>query len=266
MRIAHITDLHLRQHIAGTASIAERQSRRMAELFPKALAAIAARRPDVVVVSGDLVDVPDGWLTGSLTPEQSAAALADYRLVRGALDDTQLPYVVVPGNHDRDDLLWQVFDRSRVDVEIAGHRVVSFHDHEGAGHVPERVGDDRARFERVTGDTGVASPSTHRVADVPTHRGLPQVHVQHYVVWPEENREYPHTYGDGRSLATAVGAGGVVRLCLSGHYHRGVAPARYDVAPNVTFATAPAFCVSPFPWWVYDLADDAEVRWTASQL
>ena len=55
MRIAQISDLHLRHHLPGTASLAVRLSRLMPERFAQALERIRALSPDILVISGDLL-------------------------------------------------------------------------------------------------------------------------------------------------------------------------------------------------------------------
>ena len=90
----------------------------------------------------------------------------------------------------------------------------------------------------------------------------PQIHVQHYIVWPPRNESYPHTYGDGEDMRDAIVANGAVRLVLSGHYHAGVEP---FAEANAWFATVPAFCETPHPFWAYDLTG-SDLAWTQYEL
>jgi Icc protein len=231
-RIVHISDLHLRHHLPGAASIPTRLSREMPELFAQAIERIAALSPDLLVLTGDLLDYP---LDALADVETQSQARLDLALIADLLDELTCPLAVVYGNHDHPALFHEFFGHLPADRIAAGHRVVSFLDDEGEGNVPLRTGSERRRFTDVLADE--ASP--------------PQIHVQHYVVWPERNEGYPHTYGDGAEMRDAIIAGGVVRLVLSGHYHRGVAPL-FD--KGVTFVTVPAFCEFPHPFWVYDLS------------
>lgn len=252
MRIAQITDFHLRQATPGTASMPRRRSREMAKLLERALAQIAAQRVDLLAVTGDLVDVPN-WLIQPVpgftldVPEPwRRAVLEDYRLIRRMLDATGLRYCVLPGNHDHEELLWQVFDPDANVIEVAGHRVVRFCDREHDAHVPRRFIPERDRFD----------------AELSRKDGLPQVHLQHYLIAPALNESYPHAYGESEFLANCIEQSGVVRLSLSGHYHAGTelierGPAR--------FATGPAFCDAPFRWRVYDLSN-AQITFTEHAL
>jgi Icc protein len=81
--LVQLSDLHVRAGAGdrGAARRLEHAVRRVAALQP---------RPDAVLLSGDLVDVP------------SAAA---YELVRELLAPLGLPVYAVPGNHDDRDLL-----------------------------------------------------------------------------------------------------------------------------------------------------------------
>jgi DNA repair exonuclease SbcCD nuclease subunit len=58
MRLLHITDLHLRHHLAGTADKPERLSRMAAGLLGRLSRQIPEIDPAVVVITGDLLDVP----------------------------------------------------------------------------------------------------------------------------------------------------------------------------------------------------------------
>ena len=130
--------------------------------------------------------------------------------------------------------MWRVFDPAANSVRVAGYRVVRFCDREHEGHVPRRFVPERERLEQVLNDRQTA----------------PQIHLQHYVITPELNQGYPHTYAEGRSLARALARSGRVRLSLSGHYHAGTGLVRRGAT---FFATGPAFCDPPFRWRLFDL-------------
>jgi predicted MPP superfamily phosphohydrolase len=234
MRIAQISDLHLRHHLPGTASIAARLSRLMPEYLPTALNQIRALEPDLLVVSGDLLDYPMDELDDPTTQEQGRQ---DLQLIAGLLADLPFPIALVHGNHDHPALIDEVFGHIPNDQVVKGFRVLTFRDDEGENHVPIRTGKEQERFIAALNDS--ASP--------------PQIHIQHYIVWPERNEEYPHTYGAGAQMRDAIIASGNVRLVLSGHYHRGV-PLFLD--KGVWFATARAFTEAPHPFTIYDIAEE----------
>lgn len=242
MRITQLTDLHLRHHLPGTAAANTRRSRRMPAHFALALQAITKQQTDLLVLTGDLLDAPT-WLWESTygfeTDEPAPwleAVLADYRLIKKMLDETGLQYMVLPGNHDHPDLFWQVFDRSENIIDIKGHRVVRFCDREADRHYPRRFTTERRRFNAMLADE--SSP--------------PQVHLQHYVIHPEFNEHYPHTYYEGKELSRRLAASDHVRLSISGHYHQGT-----DLLSlgKTSFVTGPAFCESPYAWRTYDMQD-----------
>lgn len=237
MRIAHLSDFHLRHHVPGTASIDARRSREMPALLPLALRHLAGLAPDLLVISGDLLDYP---LDALDDPAMQDAGRRDLELIAGYLADFPAPLALVHGNHDHPTLIDQVFGHVPADQTLGGYRILAFRDDEGADHVPVRVGESRQRFLAALADT--ASP--------------PQVHIQHYIVWPEHNEEYPHTYGAGAAMRDAILAAGNVRLVLSGHYHTGV-PLFCD--KGVYFATVRAFTEAPHPYAVYDLHADGTV-------
>ncbi len=97
MKIAHLSDMHWRYHLPGTSVIVKRESRWMAQRMEQALGQLREEAPDLVVVTGDLLDYPSNALDD---PEVQALGEQDLLLLRGLLDDTGLPYAVVYGNHD----------------------------------------------------------------------------------------------------------------------------------------------------------------------
>lgn len=231
MRIAHISDLHLRHHLPGTASLANRLSRAMPQRFDEALAVIKTHTPDLLVVSGDLVDHPFDAIDDPVAMEQGRK---DLELIAALLDGLPFPLAMVHGNHDHPRLIDQVFGHVPNDQIVGGYRILTYRDDEGENHIPVRVGQEQTRFRAALDDA--ASP--------------PQIHIQHYVVWPERNVEYPHTYGVGAQMRQAILDSGKVLLVLSGHYHTGV-PLFAD--GGVWFATARGFTEAPHPFHLYDL-------------
>lgn len=237
MRIAHISDLHLRHHLPGTADLPERRSRAMPELFAQALQQIRGLAPDLLVITGDLLDYPFDAMDD---PATQALARRDLHLIADLLAGMSMPLALVHGNHDHPAIVAEVFGHVPVDQTVGGYRILAFPDDEGPGHVPVRIGDSLARFDAALAD----------------HASLPQVHIQHYIVWPERNEGYPHTYGVGAAMHAAILAAGHVRLVLSGHYHLGV-PLFCD--KGTYFATVPGFTTLPHPFALYDLAADGDV-------
>ena len=233
MTIAHITDLHLRRHLPGTARIAARRSREIPDLLEKAAVRIRAMAPDLVVLTGDLLDYPLDALDDDATRRNGER---DLRLIAELLEPIPCPIAIVHGNHDHPRLVRSVFASVPAEFTVAGYRVVSFFDDEAEHNVPHRTGDDRHRFENALDDRD------------PT----PQIHVQHYLIRPHVSRGYPFNYADADELGKRIADSGKVRLVVSGHYHEGHTPERVH-ATTTWFATAPAFAEAPHPVWFYHL-------------
>ena len=79
MKIAHISDFHLRHHLPGTSSISRRLSRKMPDLVAEAVRQIGDADPDLVAVTGDLVDYP---FYGMHNRDLVAIGVKDLELVR----------------------------------------------------------------------------------------------------------------------------------------------------------------------------------------
>jgi Icc protein len=235
VKIGHISDFHLRHNLPGTSAVPTRLSRQLPELIARAVEQLCAEDLDWVAVTGDLVDHP---FDDMHSPENMARGEADLELVRQLLEPLKCPVVALYGNHDHPLLFRRVFPMSHSGLELADYRIFSFYDEEGRGHVPERVGGGLERF-----DEALASADQR-----------PQIHLQHYLVYPEKNEGYPHSYGQAARLKEALEDCGKVRLLLSGHYHAGVLPL---VEGNVAYAVAPAFCEAPHVFRIYELEENS---------
>ncbi len=237
LKIGHITDLHARNFLPGSSAINRRRSRLMPALFTQALARFQAEKVDFIAVTGDLLDVPEFLLTPDDYYDHQPQpwltdAIRDYQSFKDALDSTGIPYMVVPGNHDHEPTMWQVFDRSQNTLDLPGCRVYRFSDREWSGHVPRRLDRERVLFDTT-------------LADGPQH----QIHLQHYVVTPALNKGYPHTYFESDWLVKRTVDSGKNILSLSGHYHEGT-----ELLPhaNAFFTTGAAFAQCPHPIRIYE--------------
>ena len=217
MRIGHITDLHLRNALPGSASPdTTLRSRDVPELLARALDAMKRNHVEFVAVTGDVVDVPlyvveptffnyYDFRVEDFLPEVEA----DYRRVRDILRDAGIPYMILPGNHDHEPTFWKVFEKdAHVDDRFKGFRFVRFADREWAFFVPQRVDRERLLMERTL------AGSDARV----------QVHLQHFVIEPPIEHWYPHNYLEREHLSRTLSANGNVRLALSGHAHWEIDP------------------------------------------
>ncbi|MEM0924122.1 MAG: phosphodiesterase [Pseudomonadota bacterium] len=89
MLLAQITDLHMRRDAAPLSGVLVTRPYTAA-----AVEAVNAEAPDAVIVTGDLTDI---------------GAAEDYALLRAELDRLVAPYFVIPGNHDRREVLRAAF-------------------------------------------------------------------------------------------------------------------------------------------------------------
>ena len=246
LRILHLTDLHLRRSLPGTAQQPKRLSRDM----PNIVCCLGDRldewSPDVIALTGDLLDVPDEVVDGRLAkedPEANAAAISnagkDYLWMRDWLDGTDRHFVVIPGNHDHRGSFLTAFASVSPELSIGGYRFIGFDDNLDNRRTPERPETELSRFSDAVGRTE------------------PQVHLQHYTLRPRLHRHTPYSYKPDATLADDLEKSGHVRLVLSGHYHPG-AYARSN--GGVVYSTAPAFCESPFRFRLVDLAGPYDIN------
>lgn len=229
MKIVHISDFHLRHHLPGTSTISRRLSRHMPDLISRAVDRIRRESPDLVVVTGDLVDHP---FYGMHDAKLIALGEKDLRLVRERFAPLTCPVAFLYGNHDHPESFHRVYGDLPADFHVSGHRVLLFFDDEVDANFPQRMGIQRERFIAAMND-GDASP---------------QIHLQHYLVAPERTGGYPHAYREAGSLKASLLADTRVRLVLSGHYHKGDSLFREG---HVYFANAPAFGEPPHPFRIY---------------
>jgi 3',5'-cyclic AMP phosphodiesterase CpdA len=246
IRIAHFTDMHLRHHQPGTADDPLRLSREMPALLDRFAKRLKDDAPDALVMSGDVLDMPDEVVLGGTPDERShenwmADADADFRLVRDWFKSTGIPYVAVPGNHDHEGAFATVFGDNDGPVDIAGLRFFCFWDPLADDKQPLRNGERAAHFE-----TAMTAPE----------HDCPQVHVHHYMIAPAtfaKNKHYQ--YKTAPALLDALGRSGRVRAVLSGHHHPGTLIEQTRKGDTV-HSGAPAFCETPHPYRLYDLAAD----------
>jgi predicted MPP superfamily phosphohydrolase len=234
MKIAHISDLHLRHHLPGTADVPARQSREVPDRLVQAVQAIVADQPDLLVISGDLLDYPLDALDDAERLQQGER---DLRLIAEILQPMAAPISLVHGNHDHPALVRTVFGHLPMARTVAGHQVLCFYDDEDSDHHPRRLGPSHQRFLDA-----LADPSSP-----------PQIHVQHYIIWPQLHEDYPYNYREGTWLRDQIVDSGRVRLVLSGHYHKGIPLCQLG---ETYFATVPTFSEPPYPYWLYEIRED----------
>ncbi len=241
LKIAHITDLHLRHHLPGTSSVARRRSRSGLQHLQTALTQAKEAQADVVVLTGDLLDVPmfliEGMPRGFHAPQTflnwTELAVQDYAAIRNLLNESGIPWIVLPGNHDWIAAFYHVFPQP-ISHTIQNFRLIPFHDHEQFDLSPRRLGREQQRFRQVLRD------------DDPT----PQIHLQHYLLHPPHHDGYPYQYQECEHLRAAIAASQRVRMTLSGHRHTGC---ETIVEHGTHYLVTPALAEFPFRWRLIEI-------------
>lgn len=236
MRIAQITDLHARYHLPNTSRISCRRSRWVWALFRKALEVLKQEvHPDLLVISGDLVDVPF-YAIEKRDPSILSLAREDYLELHRSLEESEIPYLAFWGNHDDEATFRSVFPLPSLAFSLQSSRAphnLSFRfqtfpfDGEKEDHFPYR---DLSRYPSPPPGTG------------------PLIHLQHYVITPPLNESYPHTYQNAETIME-WNCSQKVTLSIGGHYHPGYPPVLHK---GTLYATGAAFCEPPYPIHLYE--------------
>jgi Icc protein len=251
LKILQVTDFHLRQALAGHNGHVHRLSRHVPQLLEAMTRRIADEAPDLVAVTGDLLDVPHALLDGDRSYDLKTIvqqSLADYGLVRRWLEGLGRPWMVLPGNHDYGPAFDVVFGTSPEVMRFGEVAVHAFRDWEQAGNQALRIGPSRARFEHLLEN----ATETSR-----------EVHLQHFVIRPHVDYNYPLLYGDSDDIAARAARAPGRRLLLSGHWHGGTPMVTIGHAQS---AVCPAFCEPPHPYRAFELAADGTVAMRQEEL
>ncbi|WP_424811533.1 metallophosphoesterase family protein [Roseococcus sp. YIM B11640] len=243
-RILQVTDFHLRRALPGHNGHVHRLSRHLPQLLEALALRIDEEAPDLVAVTGDLLDVPHALLDLDKAYDLKTLvrqSLADYRLVRDWLQSLGRPWMVLPGNHDYAPAFDVIFGGAPRWMRLGGLEVHAFHDWELAGNQALRVGEERRRFEAVLAAATEASE---------------ELHLQHFVVQPWVDYNYPLLYGDADDIAQRAAEAPGRRLLISGHWHGGTEMVRQG---HATMGACPGFCEPPHPYRVFEMEPGAPI-------
>jgi hypothetical protein len=241
-RLLHFTDMHLRCHQPGSADNPARLCREMPAALDRLSRRIKEISPDVVVMTGDVLDMPDEVIAGGTPDARSHEewmddAKLDFQLVRDWFNSTSIPFVVIPGNHDHEGAFAQIFGAPPKPREIAGLKFFCFWDELADDRQPQRTGERKHLFENAMTD--------------PAH-DYPQIHVQHYMIDPPIfAKGWRYEYKGARKMKRDIERSGRVRAILSGHYH----PGSLVTGNGVIHSLPPAFCEQPHAFRIYDIVD-----------
>ncbi|MCK5157240.1 MAG: metallophosphoesterase [Spirochaetales bacterium] len=230
IRIGYLTDIHLRKEVSGTSIIETRHCRKMAGLLPSALARMCRESPDMIVCTGDVLDVSTG-----------PGVDQDLRLCKKFFDDCGTPYVVLPGNHDPlPDDFYRVFPVPEKRLLLNNCELIFFH--EDACFNGEQ---SSKRSER----------SLHTMADILMRAKCCEeatLLFQHYVIYPDRNEGYPHNYQNDDEIRSILEQSDRQLLSISGHYHSGIPMMQKN---NVSYFAGRAFCEKPYSCYIINASE-----------
>jgi histidinol phosphatase-like PHP family hydrolase len=182
-------------------------------------------KPDVTLVVGDVVD---------------SGGREELARIKATLDLLDMPWLIVPGNHDGDTGAFDVIFGSRPQmVDVKGFRFVALRD-------PEQPGYNALRTEE-----GFALMRQARA----NHAG-PIVAVQHVPLFPPGRLPSPYNYINAGEVIAAMRQERI-GWAISGHFHAGCELLR---DAGTRFLVAPALCESPYQFLQIDIdGEDAAV-------
>ena len=215
MDILLLSDTHYVSGAAPGETVEDRQIGLGVELLGRAInAANREKRPDLIVLLGDMIDQPD-----------SPNARDELTQFRRLLDKTKIPWLAVGGHHDGS--VWHdVFPPDGVH-EIGDYCFYCITDTYNEKDETRRSGEAMADFKQA------ASTSDK-----------PLIVIQHPIVHPPIDSEYPYNLQNPEQVHAAYeSAGGL--LSISGHYHPGI---DLQTHRGVNYLTAPSLSESPFPF------------------
>jgi len=231
IKIGYLTDIHLRRAVPGTSPIEIRHCRAMPERLPEALDRLRGAAPDIILCTGDVLDLPE-----------EPGASSDLRFARQLFDDCGAPYLVLPGNHDPfPDDFYRVFPTPQKRLAIEDCELISFYEDACFdGELASRRSEQslQAMREHLVG-------AKHR----PTFTLL----LQHYVIYPDHSQGYPHNYQNDADIRRVMEGSNRPLFSISGHYHPGIPLTQHK---GVTYFAGRAFCEAPYPFYLIGVTAD----------
>lgn len=245
-KIAHISDLHINIKNPDIFTYPEHKDISFQNLshtekkIKSFISLIKQKRADFIAVTGDLIDAAgdsqketEKYITGE--PSWKKKLKEYYNYLKDILDNSCVPYSVIPGNHDHNQSLLETFPQKQFKKsEIC---INSFIDNWDKEQAPLR--------ENITEWIKMLKDNSKPV----------QVYLQHYVIHPQINADYPYNYINNIKMKDIIlkeTGNNTILLCLSGHYHPGTELLKIN---NSWFTTVPAFYKPPHYFRIYTIAD-----------
>lgn len=199
---------------------------------------------DLLVLTGDIVDTPQITRNGNdyymdlLTPFREMVK-KDYQLIRKLLDQSGIPWMILPGNCDVYDLFNEVFGDQMPVKDIKGFRIVSFSDRQWDEKLPRRVDRERRLMEKTLTD------DSHPY----------QIHLQPYLIHKDIHAPKDQRYLEWEEIRNRTRDSGKVLLSLSGHGRQGVSVKKEGLT---SWYAAPSLCRDPHPLVIHQLQKDGQ--------
>lgn len=170
--------------------------------FEREIENVNALRPDLVVIAGDMVNIPDSTYFGLFTKSVSKL---------------EVPVVYTPGNHDiyapatqkGIDNYTKVFGPDLTVTPVKGRTLISFNTQLFGNADPKLIADHRQRLEQAVENAGKQGGGVIMLSHIPP-----------FVVDIDEKEEYFNLpKSDRRALLDLFGKNGVF-IWLCGHTHK----------------------------------------------
>lgn len=189
---------------------------RRGEFIPSLLPALIKKfnreiKPDLVLVGGDLINLPQ-----SAEAERLTSILAD------TLSLLDMPYMVIRGNHDIEQERFVKYFPFKPFIDVDFVRIVAFDDEETPGYNAVRSAEDLQRMRDLADFDGI------------------KFSFQHTPLMPQDRCVYYYNNADEiLDLMTKCNYTGT----LSGHFHNGIKPCREN---GLQYFVQSALCEVPF--------------------
>lgn len=233
LKIAVLSDLHYSE--TSNILIPERHGNHADIFLLRAVHRINRfLKPDIVLILGDIINDP-------IAP----GALDCLERLRKITDLLEMPFLIIPGNHDpAPDVFYKVFPRPPEVLDLKGCRFISFLDREEPGYNASRSKDDIVRM---------INARCNFKGDI--------IALQHVPVFVPGTHSCPYNYTNAEEIISVMKEQNIM-LAVSGHYHTGFDIIRSD---NVNFSAVPAFCETPFRFMVITV-ENGQMRSEYQQL
>ncbi|MFA7186423.1 MAG: metallophosphoesterase [Victivallales bacterium] len=226
-KIAILTDLHFSKSANSALPVRKGE-------FADILLLRAVRRlnrfikPDLVFIGGDLAD--------GTTPGETQELLAKLKKI---IDLLEAPAIVTNGNHDPEDIFYEIMGKPADFIDINGIRVVPFSDPEMPGFNAFRTPEEIARMRKLG-----------------TEFDGPLVSLQHVPLFPPELEGCCYNYTNADEIIKVMQETNYI-LALSGHYHQGFEKLDHN---GISYITGRALCERRFDYTVIEIDEHGKVN------